>query len=328
MEEENKYHYTPLPEPIPIPEQEWPEGTLPLVTTRTITYMHEPYIRDCIEGILMQKTTFPVQVVIHDDASTDKTAEIVKEYEVKYPRLIKAIFQTENQFSKPGRGKMRDDVQKVVLGKYLALCEGDDYWTDPLKLQKQVEFLEANLDYSACFTNALFLNQIENTSRKYVTDLKEGDVDIIDIILTGGYIFPTASIVYKKELQDLALSLKVTRLAGDTLLIFNLATQGKVFFLDEATCLYRRWSGGVYSGLIYSQQHLIAEKKKEIIGYNKLDEQTSYTYKKLIKKKISLIRLSIFRLSTSKQRLLFLRQMTFFDFIQWTLLLKNRLFKP
>lgn len=141
MTEETKYHYTPLPEPIPITEQEWPDVVLPLVTTRTITFMHEPFIRECIEGILMQKTTFPVEVVIHDDASTDKTADFVREYEAKYPHLIKAIYQKENQFSKPGKSSMREDIDKAVHGKYIALCEGYDYWIDPLKL-KRLAFLK------------------------------------------------------------------------------------------------------------------------------------------------------------------------------------------
>jgi glycosyltransferase involved in cell wall biosynthesis len=145
MEEVNKYNYTPLPEPVLITEQEWPEGTLPLVHTRTMTYMHENFIHECIEGILMQKTTFPVQVLIHDDASTDKTAEIVREYELKYPKLIKAYYQKENTYSKKDKTekrKLRETFTSWRIGKYEALCEGDDYWTDPLKLQKQVEFLE------------------------------------------------------------------------------------------------------------------------------------------------------------------------------------------
>jgi len=148
---DENYKYTPLIEPIPIIEQVWPEGTIPLVHTRTMTYNHENFIRDCIEGILMQKTTFPVQVLIHDDASTDKTAEIIKEYESKYPHLIKAFYQEENSYSMPDKHKRREVFMTWRIGKYEAICEGDDYWTDPLKLQKQVDFMEENPDCSLCF---------------------------------------------------------------------------------------------------------------------------------------------------------------------------------
>ena len=112
-----------------------------IVSIITLTYNHEPYIRECLDGNLMQQTSFKFELLIHDDASTDNTANIIREYAAKYPNIIKPIYQTENQYS-----------QKVPIGctylypraqgKYIALCEGDDYWTDPLKLQKQVDFLE------------------------------------------------------------------------------------------------------------------------------------------------------------------------------------------
>src|SRR5690606_17359287 len=121
-------NYIPLPEPIPITEQVWPEGTLPLVVVSTNTYNHVAYIRDCIEGILMQKTTFPVKVVIFDDYSTDGTREIVQEYESRYPNIIKGLYPKENTWRKPSRRealKPRKEMRK--LAKYSALCEGDDY---------------------------------------------------------------------------------------------------------------------------------------------------------------------------------------------------------
>ena len=104
--------FTHLAEPIPITEHNWPEGTIPLVTTKTITYMHEKYIRECIEGILMQKTTFPVQVLIHDDASTDATADIMREYERKYPKLIQCFYQKENTYKKPNRRELMKDIRE------------------------------------------------------------------------------------------------------------------------------------------------------------------------------------------------------------------------
>lgn len=119
----------------------------PLVSISCITYNHAPYIRQCLNGFLMQECDFDFEVLIHDDASTDGTSEIIREYQEKYPNIIKPIIQTENQWSKGVRGINIKFNFSRAKGKYIAMCEGDDYWTDPLKLQKQVDFLEENAEY-------------------------------------------------------------------------------------------------------------------------------------------------------------------------------------
>src|SRR5690554_5861968 len=100
---DNKYTFIPLADPVVITEQNWPEDTLPLVSTSTLTFNHAPYIRECLDGILMQKTTFPVRIVIFDDCSTDGTRELVREYEAKYPNLIFGIYPEKNTYGKPER---------------------------------------------------------------------------------------------------------------------------------------------------------------------------------------------------------------------------------
>ena len=123
----------------------------PLVSIICLTYNQAQYIRKTLEGFVMQKTNFPIEILIHDDASTDETADIIREYENKYPQIIKPIYQQENQYSK----KVAIGATYIypkVKGKYIALCEGDDYWIDPLKLQKQVDFLESHLDYALVYT--------------------------------------------------------------------------------------------------------------------------------------------------------------------------------
>jgi glycosyltransferase involved in cell wall biosynthesis len=243
MNKDNNYSYTSLPEPIPITEQEWPEGTLPLVTTRTITYMHEPFIRECIEGILMQKTTFPVEVIIHDDASTDKTAEIVREYQAKHPRLIKAIYQQENQFSKPGKGTMRADIIKATHGKYIALCEGDDYWADPLKLQMQVGFLEANKEYVAVAESGLVKNSARQKEFLF-SDEPERDVTIHEMIQKRRFL--TASEVFKSDaMKNFASD---TKQAVDTIVWCYLATKGKFKYTPINSSVYNRGRHGLVEG--------------------------------------------------------------------------------
>ena len=110
---------------------------MPLLSICCVTYNHKKYIRQCLDSFLMQKTNFKFEIIIHDDASTDGTADIIKEYYEKYPDIIKPIFQTENQFSQ-GKSISKTFIYPRIKGKYVALCEGDDYWTDPYKLQKQV----------------------------------------------------------------------------------------------------------------------------------------------------------------------------------------------
>ena len=133
--------------------------TTPLVSICCITYNHAPYIRQCLDGFVMQKTNFTFEVLVHDDASTDDTADIIREYEARYPGIIKPIYQTENQYSQ-GVNVNRTYNYPRAHGKYIALCEGDDYWTDPLKLQKQVDFLEANENVMMVYTGFQTVNMM------------------------------------------------------------------------------------------------------------------------------------------------------------------------
>ena len=131
----------------------------PLVSICCLTYNHEPFIRQCLDGFLMQNTDFGVEILIHDDASTDNTPGILKEYADRYPDKIFPLFETENKYSHGYKGRM-DIVFNYARakGKYIATCEGDDYWTDPDKLQKQVNFMEAHPEYSVCFHRCQHLN--------------------------------------------------------------------------------------------------------------------------------------------------------------------------
>lgn len=145
-----------------------------MVTIRCITFNHAQYIRPCLDGFLMQKTNFKYEILIHDDASTDGTKEIIEEYANKYPDIFIPLYETENQYSKYGHLMVvRKLMDTKIHGKYTALCEGDDYWTDENKLQKQVDFLESHPQHSMCFHQTM--RHFENSSRPdelYYADLE------------------------------------------------------------------------------------------------------------------------------------------------------------
>ena len=125
-----------------------------LVSICCITYNQKNYIRDTLEGFVSQKTNFSYEVLIHDDASTDGTADIIREYARRYPEKMKPILQLENQYAKGLYNVSGTYNFPRARGRYIAMCEGDDYWTDRYKLQRQVDFMEAHPDCSLVFHSA------------------------------------------------------------------------------------------------------------------------------------------------------------------------------
>jgi glycosyltransferase involved in cell wall biosynthesis len=287
MNNVNTFGNTFLDKPEQIFRQRWAPEVLPLVSISCITYNHEKYIREALEGFLCQKTTFRIEILIHDDASTDSTQAIIKEYEKKYPGLIFPIYQTENQYMKGIKIGVHYQYPRA-RGKYIAKCEGDDYWTDPYKLQKQVDFLERNPNYSACFTNAYVLDEIHGKKEIYTERISEGNVKVDDIIKIGGHIYPSASLVYRKDCIDLHLLKKIPEIANDTLTIINLAVNGNVYFFDYVSCIYRRWKGGVYSSISHNSRKKSDWRKKRIVGYKKLRKILAHKYRKALTRRISL----------------------------------------
>lgn len=211
----------------------------PLVSICCETYNHAKYVRDAIESFLIQKTDFAFEILIHDDASTDGTQDIIKEYCAKYPDLFRPIFQNENQHSKGV--KIWGDIQfPRARGKYIALCEGDDYWTDPLKLQKQVDFLESHPDYSMVYTAFHTCDQdgkpFHSDTYQYLLGLSESG-DILPKLLSLNFIL-TCTICYRKEILE-SLIYKSSPQSLDYNLFLCAAWEGKLKFLEDYTATYR-----------------------------------------------------------------------------------------
>lgn len=260
----------------------------PLVSVCCLTYNHKNYIKKALDGFVMQKTNFSFEVLAHDDASTDGTAEILREYEIKYPDLIKPIYQKENQYSrKQGPISVRF-VYPKARGKYIALCEGDDYWIHENKLQIQVEYLENNPECSLCMHAALKVNK-DDIYLSIIRPYKEDHLYAIEEIICPNHLSPpTASMVFRKDSLKLLPKFFTETPVGDTPLKLFLATQGSVFYIDEIMSAYRvcaagSWTERMKNDSLMRERHY--NRMKEF--YLKLDEYTDYRYSKSISMEIN-----------------------------------------
>jgi glycosyltransferase involved in cell wall biosynthesis len=236
--------------PVRITEHVWPEGTVPVVTIPCITYNHEPFIRDAIEGFLLQETSFPVQILVHDDASTDGTAEIIKEYAAKHPQLFRIVLQTENQWSKGIRPSKY--LQPMIRGQFVALCEGDDYWTDPLKLQKQVSLLELNPEASGSFHAASVISEVGEELEVRPAIPVPSRLTFNDVVVRNHLL--TCSLVYRCSVASTSSPWSAGLRMADWPLQVNLARYGDLLGIDENMGCYRRHRGGVWTKMSQSDE--------------------------------------------------------------------------
>lgn len=241
-----------------------------------ITYNHKPYLRQCLEGFLMQKTTFPFEILIHDDASTDGTTDIVREYAAKYPSQIYAIIQTDNKYSTKTRAIITTYMLPVARGEYIALCEGDDYWIDPYKLQKQTNVLNRDINISLCLHPAVTIDWQEGQKIRKAY-LKSRIADPADLIRWKGQHWITGSFMYRKDLMKNYPSFCLDCYVGDISLVYFLLTKGDVYFLNKVMSVYRKGIPGSYTqraGMLdyYVQQQNLQTVINMIDGINALSD--------------------------------------------------------
>lgn len=220
----------------------------PVVSILCTTYNHEAFIREALEGFLAQRTSFPFEVVVHDDASKDGTADIIREVAAQHPDIIRPILQTENQYSQE-RGRVTRIMRAAARGEFIALCEGDDQWIDPGKLQRQVDHLRAHPEQPLCFTNG-YNAYPDGTRQDYLRSWLDGQVpgEVVGLrdIVTRNFI-PTASIMFRRTVLN-TFSDEVQRLtAFDWLLLTAMATRGPLGHVDGITCVRRVHEGGSIS---------------------------------------------------------------------------------
>lgn len=211
----------------------------PLVSIDCITYNHAPYIRQCLEGFLMQETDFSFEVLIHDDASTDETANIIREYELKYPDLINPIYQNENQWSKGKNISVEFNFPRA-RGKYIALCEGDDHWTDPLKLQKQVSILESDENIGFVYSKFRLIdfdNKPINSSLSVLNQFSRSKTGYLLPYLLRNNFPQTLTVIFRKNLIiDVA---EYYTFIYDWPLFIHICGKCKAVFIPEVMGCYR-----------------------------------------------------------------------------------------
>lgn len=217
----------------------------PLLAIDCLVYNQEPYLRECLDGFVMQQTNFPFVAIVHDDASTDHSADIIREYAERYPDILHPIYETENQYSK-GDGSLSSIMAAAIEAtgaRYIAMCEGDDYWTDPHKLQKQVDFLETHAEYSLCFHKVnTYLQAMGELKGEMLVDDVLGESTILDLARRN-YIH-TPSVVYR-NLPEIGhdRSQFGALPVGDYTLWMLCAKYGKIYKLNDVMGVYRLGSG-------------------------------------------------------------------------------------
>lgn len=241
-----------------------------------ITYGHEKYIREAIEGVLMQNCNFEIELIIADDCSPDDTESVVQNIIKSHPKgnIIKYIKHQKNKGMMPNF----NFAIKAATGKYIALCEGDDYWIDPLKLQKQVNFLETNIDYIMICHG---IKELKNDTLKDVdwrfdkTRLKFRLQDYLYQLF-----FHTSSVVFRNiELPEYINSTKI--LNGDYAVFSYILTKGKLYYFNESMSVYRMHLGGVTNSPLHKEGIKVFESKKYIFEH--LNAITKFKYNKFIK---------------------------------------------
>lgn len=249
----------------------WVYTKFPLLTVACITYNHENYISDALDGIMMQETNFPFEIIVHDDCSTDNTVNILKKYAHKYPNIIKLILQKENQYSK-GIMPSKTTFNKAS-GKYVSICEGDDYWIDPNKLQIQLDEMRKVEDCQMSFHSAVDVwedkSKKDGISTKQANDNKLFSVN--EIVLGGGGFCPTASLIFIKEAVVNLPEWYDKAPFGDYFLQIFGSLKGGALYIDRTMSVYRRNSIGSWSSTMLNIKKKEKEFQKMMETYNEMD---------------------------------------------------------
>lgn len=272
------------------------EISSPLVSIFMMTYNHENFINAALEGVLMQKVNFNYQIVLGEDCSTDKTREIVLRYANQYPGMFKLVLHEQNV----GALANQITVLKECTGKYIAMCEGDDYWTDPYKLQKQVDFLEANEDFAICHHNVYILfEQKKKLSKKFVP---QKEITTLEDLAESNHI-STPTCMFRNRGYLLPEGYDST--VGDYLLHMLNARHGKIKYFREKMAVYRITNSGIWTGQSLVSNYKNVIKALEFICSGDFPPSVKYKLKESIKYLHSTI-IDLYLKDNDKKKLVFI----------------------
>lgn len=235
-----------------------------VVSIQCLAYNHAPYIRQCLDGFVMQKTNFRFEAIVHDDASTDGTQDIIKEYEKKYPDIIKPIYQKENQYSKGIPGYITNLVSSKCKGKYIAICEGDDYWTDPYKLQKQVNYMETHPKCGLVWGKAKCYYQDEEVYKGVTGGYMS---DYYDMFVHYN-IMPLTSMYRKSAIEGYDEFVKGQKwLLGDSPKFLYIAHSNDIHFMNEIVGVYRILRNSASHHVSYEKNIAFQNSTFDVVKY-------------------------------------------------------------
>lgn len=260
-----------------------------IVSICCITYNQVSFIRQALDGFVNQKVNFKYEVLIHDDASDDGTAEIIKEYEKQYPQLIKPILQSENQYSQGITNISGTFNFPRARGRYIAMCEGDDYWTDEHKLQHQVDYMEAHPDCSLCFHSAVIDVLTPALTEHRMRPYRKNRVVTPEEIIGKKSGYPTASLMFRSQMVKPLPEFYVQAPIADIPLQLMAAASGYGYYMDRAMCVYRL--GGAVSWTTMMQQGNYEQKQEQYFCqmkqmYNGFDRESGGRFHETVEKAI------------------------------------------
>lgn len=253
----------------------------PIVSVCLITYNHEQFLERCINSILSQEVEFEYEIIIGEDCSKDGTRAICEKYYRLHPNKIKLILHETNV----GLIENYISIMQEARGEYIAVCSGDDYWCDSLKLNKQISFLNSNQDYVMCFTNAYEESNFswQGYRKELFTNVEDREYTGHDIILK--WIIPASSVVFKNHLIDFSFLRRRTFYAEDLVQYLKLNEHGKLRGMSDITTTYTRHENAITSNIISREKTL----KKYVVNLLSIDVELNYKYRQIIKKDLSIV---------------------------------------